>query len=46
MRGALQQTAERLGGASADGRNDTFGYGLVRPALALQGLGLDTGPAK
>ena len=46
VRGVLQQTAERLGGAPASGRNDTFGYGLIRPALALPGLGLDTGPAK
>jgi serine protease len=44
VRAALQQTAERLGGAPADGRNDTYGYGLVRPANALPGLGLDTGP--
>jgi serine protease len=44
VRAALQQTAERLGGAAADGRNDTYGYGLVRPANALPGLGLDTGP--
>ena len=46
VRGVLQQTAERLGGAPAGGRNDTFGYGLIRPAIALPGLGLDTGPAK
>jgi serine protease len=44
VRAALEQTAERLGGAS--GRNDTFGYGLVRPANALPGLGVDTGPTK
>jgi serine protease len=43
---ALEQTAERLGGAPADGRNDAFGYGLPRPANALPGLGLDTGPKK
>lgn len=46
VRAALQQTAERLGGAPADGRNDTYGYGLVRPANALPGLGLDVGPGK
>jgi len=46
VRGALEQTAERLGGAPADGRNDTFGYGLPRPALALPGLGLNTDPSK
>jgi serine protease len=44
VRAALAQTAERLGGAPADGRNDTYGYGLVRPANALPGLGLDMGP--
>ncbi len=46
VRSALEQTAERLGGAPADGRNDTYGYGLVRPANALPGLGFDTGPKK
>jgi len=46
VRAALEQTAERLGGAPADGRNDTFGYGLVLPAAALPGLGLNTGPRK
>jgi serine protease len=46
VRAALEQTAERLGGAPADGRNDTFGYGLVRPANALPGLGLNLGPKK
>jgi len=46
VRSALEQTAERLGGAPADGRNDTFGYGLVRPANALPGLGLNVGPKK
>jgi serine protease len=46
VRAALQQTAERLGGAPADGRNDTYGYGLVRPANALPGLGLDVGPER
>ncbi len=46
VRAALEQTAERLGGAPADGRNDTFGSGLVRPANALPGLGLNLGPKK
>ena len=46
VRAALEQTAERLGGAPAGGRNDTYGYGLVRPANALPGLGLDQGPVK
>jgi serine protease len=46
VKAALEQTAERLGGAPEGGRNDTFGYGLVRPALALPGLGLNTGPSK
>jgi serine protease len=46
VRGALQQTAERLGGAPAGGRNDTFGYGLIRPALALPGMGLNDGPVQ
>ena len=46
VRAALEQTAERLGGAGANGRNDSYGYGLVRPANALPGLGLDTGPEK
>ena len=44
VRSALEQTAERLGGAPADGRNDTFGNGLVRPANALPGMGLNLGP--
>jgi serine protease len=45
VRAALEQTAERLGGAPAAGRNDTHGHGLVRPAQALPGQGLDVGPA-
>jgi serine protease len=44
VRSSLEQTAERLGGAPADGRNDTYGFGLVRPAAALPGLGLNVGP--
>jgi serine protease len=46
VRSALEQTAERLGGASAESRNDSYGYGLVRPANALPGLGFDIGPKK
>jgi serine protease len=46
VRAALEQTAERLGGAPADGRNDTYGHGLVLPAAALPGLGLNVGPKK
>jgi len=46
VRAALEQTAERLGGAPANGRNDTYGHGLVRPANALPGLGFGTGPKK
>ena len=45
VRAALEQTAERLGGAPAGGRNDTYGYGLIRPAVALSGLGFDLGPS-
>ena len=44
VRAALEQTAERLGGAPANGRNDTYGFGLVRPANALPGLGFNQGP--
>ncbi len=44
VRAALEQTAERKGGAPATGRNDTYGSGLVQPALALPGLGLNVGP--
>jgi serine protease len=35
---ALEQTAEDLGAA---GRDDQFGHGLIRPAEALKGLGLN-----
>jgi serine protease len=38
IKAAMEQTAEDLGAA---GRDDTFGNGLVRPALALKGLGLN-----
>jgi serine protease len=43
VRKALEQTAERLGGAPPGGRNDTFGNGLVLPAAALPGLGFNVG---
>jgi serine protease len=46
VRAALEQTAERLGGAPEGGRNDTYGHGLVLPAAALPGLGLNAGPRK
>lgn len=46
VRAALERTAERLGGAPSEGRNDTFGHGLVRPAYALPGMGLAVGPEK
>jgi len=38
VKAAMEQTAEDLGAA---GRDDTFGNGLIRPALALKGLGLN-----
>ncbi len=44
VRAAIEQTAERLGGAPAGGRNDTFGNGLIQPAAALAGLGFNQGP--
>jgi serine protease len=44
VRAALQQTARKIEGAPADGRNDTVGYGLIQPAPALSGLGLNQGP--
>jgi serine protease len=44
VKAAIEQTAERLGGAPERGRNDTFGSGLVRPAAALAGLGFNQGP--
>jgi serine protease len=43
VRAALETTAERLGGAPQGGRNDTFGNGLIRPAAALPGYGLNVG---
>lgn len=43
VRKALELTAERLGGAPPGGRNDSFGHGLIRPATALVGYGLNTG---
>lgn len=44
VRAAIEQTADRLGGAPAGGRNDTFGNGLIAPARALSGLGFNQGP--
>jgi serine protease len=44
VRAALEQTAERLGGAPAGGRNDMFGHGLIQPARALSGLGFNQDP--
>src|SRR5262245_13732292 len=44
VKAAIEKTAERLGGAPEDGRNDTFGSGLIRPAAALAGLGFNQGP--
>jgi serine protease len=38
VQAALEATAEDLGAA---GRDDFHGHGLIRPALALTGLGLD-----
>jgi serine protease len=46
VRQALEQSAERLGGAPPGGRNDSYGYGLVQPAAALPGLGLNVGSKK
>jgi len=46
VRKVLEQTAERLGGAPPDGRNDTFGNGMIRPAAALPGYGLNVGPGR
>jgi serine protease len=38
VKAVMEQTAEDLG---ATGRDDTFGNGLIRPSLALKGLGLN-----
>ena len=38
VRAALEQTADDLG---ASGRDDQFGHGLVNPAKALSGVGLN-----
>jgi len=38
IKAAIENTAEDLG---APGRDDTFGHGLIRPALALRGYGLN-----
>ena len=46
VRAALEQTARKIGGAPADGRNDEVGYGLIQPAAALSGLGFNQGPVR
>jgi len=46
VKAALEKTAERLGGAPEDGRNDTYGHGLIQPAAALSGLGFNQGPVR
>jgi serine protease len=46
VRAALEETAERLGGAPEGGRNDTYGSGLIQPAGALSGLGFNQGPVR
>jgi serine protease len=46
VRAALEQTAEKIGGAPQDGRNDSVGHGLIQPAAALSGLGFDQGPVR
>ena len=46
VRAALEQTAERLGGAPPGGRNDSYGSGLVQPAAALPGYGFSVGTKK
>jgi serine protease len=38
IKAAIEATAEDLG---APGRDDTFGHGMVRPSVALTGLGLN-----
>jgi serine protease len=38
VQAAIEQTAEDLGDP---GRDDAFGHGLIRPSLALKGLGLN-----
>ena len=38
IQAAIESTAEDLG---APGRDDTFGHGLLRPSVALTGLGLN-----
>lgn len=42
VRAALEQTAERLGGAAEGERNNEYGNGLIRPVPALSGLGLNS----
>ena len=38
IQASIESTAEDLGAA---GRDDTYGHGLIRPAMALSGLGLN-----
>jgi len=38
VQAAMEQTAEDLG---SPGRDNNFGHGLIRPSLALKGLGLN-----
>lgn len=38
IQASIESTAEDLG---ASGRDDTFGHGLIRPSVALTGLGLN-----
>lgn len=44
VRAALEQTAHGTGGEGQ--RNDLEGYGLIQPAAALSGLGLNQGPVR
>jgi serine protease len=46
VRAALEQTAQKIGNAPEGGRNDEVGYGLIQPAVALSGLGLNQGPVE
>jgi serine protease len=41
VRAMIENTAEDLG---APGRDDTYGHGLIQPAIALKGLGLGLAP--
>jgi serine protease len=46
VKAALEQTAEKSGGAPSGGRNDSVGHGLIQPEAALSGLGLNQGPVQ